>query len=162
VEDPETAWLPHSLHFADLNALRIGGYFERGFRPEDVAALKAYLGSHDVNESTRAATLPIALAFQRVVQKFDKGGKSVPNELVVSYWYQSSRAYFDANRAWSAGLLNTLDAQRQRILISYLSELVSFKTVAPENVEDGIRNTLETIRSPDLEKRLTATEGVVP
>lgn len=135
---------------------------ERGFRPEDVVALQEYLGSHDANEATRAATLPVALAFQRVVQKFDKGGKPVPSVLVTSYWYQSARGYSDANRAWSAGLLNTLDAQRQRILISYLSELVSFKTVIPENVEEGIRQTLESMRSPDLEKRMTATEGVVP
>jgi hypothetical protein len=33
-EKPESAWLPHSLLHADAAALRIGRYFERGFRPE--------------------------------------------------------------------------------------------------------------------------------
>jgi hypothetical protein len=135
---------------------------ERGFRPDDVAALKEYISSHDVDQATRAAILPVALAFQRVVQKFDKAGRPVPDVLVVSYWYQSTREYFEANRAWSEGLLKNLDAQRQRVLISYLSELVSFKSVIPENVQEGIRQTLESIRSPDLEKQLTENEGVVP
>lgn len=33
-KDPESAWLPHSLLHADQQALKIGGYFDRGFRPE--------------------------------------------------------------------------------------------------------------------------------
>jgi hypothetical protein len=135
---------------------------ERGFRPEDVAALREYIESHDAKQAVRAATLPVALDFQKVVQKFDKAGRPVPDVLVVSYWYQSTREYFDANRAWSEGLLKTLDAQRQRVLISYLSELVSFKSVIPEDVEEGIRQTLASVRAPDFEKRAMATEGEVP
>jgi len=135
---------------------------ERGFRPEDVAALREYIDSHDVTQAARAATLPVALDFQKIVRKFDKAGRPVPDVLVVSYWYQSAREYFNANRAWSEGLLKTLDAQRQRVLISYLSELISFKSVIPENVDEGIRQTLASMRSPDLEKRLQSTEGEVP
>lgn len=33
-KEPETAWLPHSLTHADQQALKIGRYFDRGFRPE--------------------------------------------------------------------------------------------------------------------------------
>lgn len=135
---------------------------ERGFRPEDVAALREYVASHDVKQAARGATLPVALAFQKVVRKFDKAGRPVPEALVVSYWYQSSREYSESNRLWSEGLLNSLDAQRQRVLLSYLSELVSFKSLFPESVEEGIRQTLATIRSPDLEKQLTLMQGEAP
>lgn len=33
--EPTTGWLPHTLQYADGVALRIGGYFDRGFRPEE-------------------------------------------------------------------------------------------------------------------------------
>jgi hypothetical protein len=135
---------------------------QRGFRPEDVQALEEYIATHDVNQAVRAASLPIALSFQRVVQKFDKAGRPVPDSLVVSYWYQRSRAYFEANRAWSEGLLKSLDAQRVRILLSFLSEVESFKSLIPESVPEGIVQTLTDIRSPDLEKRWMAPEGVAP
>jgi len=135
---------------------------QRGFRPEDVAALKEYVGSHDVKKAAHAARLPVALGFQRVVRKFDKAGRPVPDVLVVSYWYQSTREYLDANRAWSEGLLKSVDAQRARVLLSFLSELVSFKSLIPESVDVGIVQTLSSIRAPDLEKRLMSTEGEAP
>jgi hypothetical protein len=134
----------------------------RGFRSEDVAVVEEYVRLHDVNKAAQAAKLPVALAFQRVVQKFDKAGKPVPSALVVSYWYQSARAYMDAKREWSEGLLKSLDAQRGRVLLSYLSEQVSFKSLFPESLDEGIIQTLATVRAPDLEKRLTATEGEAP
>ena len=34
-DGPTTAWLPHGLQYADAAALRIGAYFDRGFRPEE-------------------------------------------------------------------------------------------------------------------------------
>jgi hypothetical protein len=135
---------------------------QRGFRGEDVAALNQYIGLHDVKKAARAAKVPVALAFQRVVQKFDKAGRPVPNALVVSYWYQSAREYSEAHRTWSEGLLLSLDAQRARVLLSYLSELVSFKSLIPESVDEGVIQTLTSIRAPDLEQRLTTPEGVAP
>jgi hypothetical protein len=132
---------------------------ERGFRPEDIEALRTYIGSHDVDVASRTAMQSVARAFQGVVRKFDKAAKPVPDALVVSYWYQSDRAYHEATRAWSEGLLKTIDAQRQRVLSSYLAELVSFKSVTPESVEEGVRQTLESIRSADLDKESTISEG---
>lgn len=134
---------------------------ERGFRPEDIEALRTYIGSHDVDVASQAATQSVARAFQAVVRKFDRAAKPVPDALVMSYWYQSGRAFQEANRTWSEGLLKTIDAQRQRVLSSYLAELVSFKSLTPSSVEEGIRQTLEAIRSSHLDKGLTISEGVV-
>jgi hypothetical protein len=139
-----------------------GELLQRGFRTEDVAALKEYIATHDVKQATHAATVPIARGFQRVIQKFDKAGVPVPDALVVSYWYQSTRAYFEANRAWSEGLLKTLDAQRQRVLLSYLSELGSSRSLIPEDVSAAINGTLTSVRAPDFEKRLMPTDGGAP
>jgi hypothetical protein len=135
---------------------------ERGFRPEDIEALRTYIGSHDVDAASRTAMQSVARAFRGVVRKFDKAARPVPHALVLSYWYQSGRAYHEANRAWSEGLLKSIDAQRQRVLNSYLAELVSFKSVTPESVEEGVRQTLESIRSADLDQESPISEGVVP
>lgn len=162
---PEWRFLGESIARMFSSNLREGVFDEllqRGFRAEDIAALRQYLATHDVDQATRTAIVPIALGFQRVVQKFDKAGRPVPDALVVSYWYQSTRASMDASRAWSAGLLETLDTQRVRILHSYLSELASSRSLFPENVGEGIQGTLASVRAPDFEKRLTMPKGVEP
>lgn len=133
---------------------------QRGFRPEDVATLKQYIATQDLKQAIRVSTVPVAQGFQRLVQKFDKIGRPVPDSMVVSYWYQSNRARFDANRAWSDGLLKVMDAQRTRILLSYVSELESSRTLIPESVSDGINSTLASMRSPDFAEQ--TTEGDAP
>jgi hypothetical protein len=162
---PEWQFLGDSIATIFNSSLRDGVYEEllqRGFRSEDVAALKEYIVTHDVKQATRAATVPIALGFQRVVSKFDKAGRAVPDALVVSYWYQSTRAYFDANLVWSEGLLKTLDNQRVRVLLSFLSEVDSYKNLTPDSVSEEISGTLASVRSPDFEKRLMSTDGGAP
>lgn len=129
---------------------------ERGFRPEDVATLKKYVAEHDVVSMGHAATVPNALAFRRVVQKFDKAGKPVPDALVVSFWYQNARVVSETNRAWTEGLLNSLDAQRSRVLLSYFMETPGTFFLIPESVSTGIIQTLQSIRSADFEQRATA------
>ncbi|HEU4591502.1 MAG TPA: hypothetical protein VFS13_11400 [Steroidobacteraceae bacterium] len=135
---------------------------QRGFRPEDVAALRQYVTTHDFKRATRAATDPVARGFQKLVQKFDKLGRPVPDSTVISYWYQSGRAYFEANRAWSNGLLKELDAQRNRVLLSYLTELETSTTLVPESVSEGISATLASVRSGDFERLMQTTEGDAP
>jgi hypothetical protein len=132
---------------------------QRGFRAEDVVTLKEYIASHDVAQSIGAATVPIVLGFQRMVKKFDKAGKPVPDPLVISYWYQNTRARGEANRVWSEGLLEALDAQRRRVLLSYLSEQESKRDLIPESVSEAIRGTLASMRSPNFEKLLSPSDG---
>lgn len=135
----------------------------RGFRPEDIAALKSYLASQDPAVAAKSATLPIALNFGRVVRKFDKIGRPVPNALVVSYWYQASRATNESNRVWTEGLLKSLDSQRVRILFSYFSEVQSSRFMSPESTSEGIGATLASVRSPDFEQKLiAASKGEAP
>lgn len=133
-----------------------GALVERGFRPEDVAALKNYVSVHDVVAMGRAATASTALAFHRVVQKFDKARRPVPDSLVISYWYQNTRLINETNRAWTEGLLENLDAQRRRILLSYFSEAPGSFFLIPEGVSAGIGQTLTSVRAPDFEQRVMA------
>ncbi len=160
-------WRAQGDNIATIFGSNLGdGFYEellqRGFRPEDVAAVTEYIATHDVKKATRAATVPIALSFQRAVLKFDEAGTPVPDALVVSYWYQSTSGYNDARRAWSEGFLKTLDAQRTRVLLSYLSELDSSTSLIPEPVGEAISGTLASMRLPNFEKRLLSTDGETP
>jgi hypothetical protein len=160
-------WRPLGDSIATLfsSNLRDGVYEEllqRGFRPEDVAALKDYIATHDVKKATRASSVSTGSGFLKAVQALDKAGRPVPDALVESYFYQSTSSYIDTRRAWSESLLKTLDVQRVRVLLSYLSELASSVTLIPENPGEAISGILAAVRSGDFEKLLYSTEGDAP
>jgi hypothetical protein len=135
----------------------------RGFRDSDVAALGNYIATHDLKAATYAKTLPVAVSFSRLVKKYDKLKVPVSNRLVLSYIYQRSRAEALAQLEWAQGLLGVLDAQRVRVLHSYLSELQGESLWAPDDIEAGISGLLTLMRLPDYEQRATAeARGVTP
>jgi hypothetical protein len=163
-EHPE--WRDESHRIASLfnSGFREGlleALLERGFRPEDVVAVDAYIAAHDVKKSVRETKSQVAHDFRRVVRKLDDAKRPVPDSMVVAYWYQSRLAQSEAYRTWSEGLLKVLDAQRVRVLLSYLSEMDSYAVVTPESSSEGIAGTLAAVRSPDFEK-LLSTEGDAP
>jgi len=123
----------------------------RGFRPQDVEVLKSYVQGHDPMKASAEATLPIALSFGRTVRKYDKLKRPVPDALVHSFWYQRAFAASESDRAWVLGLMQVLDAQPQRILVSSFAELKQTMYWLPENVPEGIASFLEVVRRPDFE-----------
>jgi hypothetical protein len=136
---------------------------QRGFRPEDVETFRNYISTHDPAEMRRVASLPIALKFGQVIRKFDKLKKPVPESLVVSFWYQSARAASEVNRAWAADFLNQFDAQRARILLAVLLEMDTKIYWIPDDLTEGISETLAQVRRTDFEQRVRAeAKGVAP
>jgi len=128
----------------------------RGFRDSDVVALRNYLETHDLDMETSSRTLPIAISFSRVVRKYDKIKRPVGKDLVFSFLYQRDKTGVEARRAWSEGLIRTLDDQRVRVLQSYLSEIQGVGYWSPSDAEAGVANLLATMRLPDYEQRATA------
>ena len=136
---------------------------EGGFRPEDVATLKAYVGSHDAEKAARMAALPVGLGFVRVVRKFDLAKRPVPDTLVTSYFYQRARAANDSKRLWVAELFRQFDAQRVRILLSTILELETKSYWIPEKANIAVAATLMSARLPNIEELAKAeAEGVAP
>lgn len=136
---------------------------DRGFRDTDVAAVKEYVARHDPAAMAAAATLPMAISFSRMVKKYDKIKRPAGKDLVLSYIYQRNKADAQARRAWAAGLLNLLDAQRVRILHSYLSETTGTTYLAPSDTDAGVAAMLADMRLPDYEQRVTAAaKGATP
>ena len=135
----------------------------RGFRPEDVVTLKEYIAANNPDAAAATATLPIALGFGRTVRKYDKIKRPVPDAVVISYLYQRARASSESNRLWVQGLLDRLDAQRGRILLSSFLEMKPVSVWAPENLAAGIAALLAEVRRPDYEARVKAeAKGVAP
>jgi hypothetical protein len=135
----------------------------RGFRERDVAALGNYIATHDLKAAAYAKTLPMAIGFSKLVKKYDKLKVPISNGLVFSFLYQRSKVEALAQIEWAQGLLGVLDAQRIRVLHSYLSELKGQSLWAPDDVETGIPALLALMRLPDYEQRATAeAKGATP
>jgi hypothetical protein len=146
----------------DLEPL-MQGLMQLGFRPEDVTTLKNYIATTDAKIASKQAALPIALSFARIVRKFDKAHRPVPDELVLSYVYQTARAVNESNRIWVVELLKQFDAQRARILLSTFQEFPATGNWAPTDPAMLIADQLSTVRLPNYEELAIAeAKGVAP
>jgi hypothetical protein len=131
-------------------------WINRGMTEADVATVRNYVATNDAEALSRRAGLPVALGFSRVVRKYDKVRRPVSNDLVFDFFYQQSAASAEANRAWLAGLLDTLDPHAARILLSYFGELESTAIWGPSDMNAAALDTLTRIRQPDFEQRAAA------
>ena len=131
----------------------------RGMVETDVAKMAKYIASNDAAANSREATLPVTLSFAKVVRKNDKIRRAVPNDLVFDYFYQREAAANESDRRWLAGLLDELEPQGRRVLLSYFNEMRATAVWGPSDSEAGIKTTLANFRLPDFEQR-TRTEAV--
>ena len=150
----------HLLGGLSLDSLR-ADLVNRGMQEEDLAAIRSYVSAHDSTAMRREAVLPVTLSFGRVVRKYDKVKRPVPNDVVVDYLYQSDAAAAESERAWLAGLLDSLDPRAARILLSYLNELGGTATWAASDLDAIIRDRLSAFRLPDFELRARSEAGGV-
>lgn len=146
----------------DLDPL-VQALIQLGFRPEDGATLKNYVATHDAKIASSIATLPIALGFARIVRKFDKAQRPVPDALVFSYLYQTTRAVSESNRLWVVELLKQFDAQRARILLATFQQFPSSVSWSPSDPAAVVASQLSAVRLPNFEEIVTAeAKGVAP
>jgi hypothetical protein len=154
-------WLPYEERFATLfaepNMEGIGRELaQRGFRDTDFAALEKYVATHDLERAVTEQQLPVALSFNKLVQKFDRTKRTVDSALVMSFVYQRAKVRSEVTREWAAGLLQTQDAQRARILFEYVSEPESFGYWTPTEQSTALSEILSTMRRPDFEQQAIA------
>ena len=146
-----------SFLLADPNWQGIGAeLISRGFREADVATLKEYVSTHDLQKDSMRESLPLTLSFSKVVKKYDKIKRPVDDAAVLSYIYQREKLNAERGREWAEGLLNSLDAQRSRILLAFIDEMQSTGVWAPSNQRVGIDEQLRLMRLPDFEQLATA------
>jgi hypothetical protein len=135
----------------------------RGFRDQDVQALKAYIEKNNPERAAFAANKPLIETFAAKVQGESHANGDVDRELVMAYVYQRERNWEEAQRAWSIGLLDVLDAQRQRILMSFFRELDITHVFGPEaaSIDELVKQTVAPLISGEYVQALRNKEAEV-
>lgn len=140
---------------------------QRGFRDQDLESMRSYLGA---NRPERVWFFPNKLLTQKfasTVVERRKRGSPIGREEVQAYRYHANWNINEARRRWAVGLLDTLDKQRQRILISYFQELGIVYSIAVSNagksdLDVETQQTLDYLASgryiQDLERQEVALQ----
>ena len=118
----------------------------RGFREEDVSALQTYVATHDPRLMLHTEGRQLVDTFAKRLQAQRKGGQRLNLQEVLAYRYQKSSLRADSERRWAVGLMDALDRQRQRILVSFLDEFQS--EMAFGGASDDLAATLEQEAQP--------------
>lgn len=144
-------WMAIDLALATLRVPSIYDAYardlrERGFRDQDLAALKNYLDSNNWESAAFAQNKPLTESFALRAQARHRAKRAIDPEETMAFVYQRNRNSLEARRAWAVGLLDTLDKQRQRILLSYFGEFDSTRSFGPP--ESGVQQHLERTVAP--------------
>lgn len=127
----------------------------RGFRPEDINALREYVRTHDV----QAAMFPEQ---KELMETFARRSAKAGKEDVLSYVYQSNRLRREYERRWAVGLLDALTPQSRRVLTSHLLEEWPAERLfgSPENTLDSrVAETLSLFHSGEYQRQLEKQES---
>lgn len=133
----------------------------RGFREVDLAALRTYLATHDPSLATQSEGRQLIETFAKRLRAQRQAGRPLNLEEVLAYRYQKASIKAEAERQWAVGLLDSLDRQRQRILVSYLDEFRSELTFgAPtDSFAATLQGEAQPILSGDYVGMLAADEA---
>jgi len=99
--------------------------------------------------------------FAQRLQAQRKSGQRLNLQEVLAYRFQKSNLRSEAERRWAVGLMDALDAQRQRILVSHLDEFQSEMTFgAPHRtLDETLEQEAQPIVSGEYVQILTTEEA---
>jgi len=120
----------------------------RGFRDEDLTALQTYVATHDPKVDLHAQGRQLVDTFAQRLQAQRKVGQRLNLQEVLAYRYQKTSLRTEAERRWAVGLMDALDRQRQRILVSFLDEFQAEMVFGAS--QDDLAATLEQEAQPIL------------
>lgn len=126
----------------------------RGFRDEDIEALRIYLAASPPRRRASMQELDIAEGFVAKVKAQISARQKTDSSLLLAYAYQTGRIRSEQERAWAAGLLDSLDQQRQRILESYLQEQGGQLTITPDDIDAEAQSAVGAIASGEFARQL--------
>ncbi|HKE92906.1 MAG TPA: hypothetical protein VKB34_01255 [Povalibacter sp.] len=118
---------------------------DRGFRERDLVVMKQYLGSNTPERLAFKENKPLVETFAAHIRSQNQVRKVPDREQVLAYLYQRARNYEEARRRWAVGLLNALDSQRQRILVSFFEEMDVTRVYGTKPVDTDalVKETIE-------------------
>lgn len=125
----------------------------RGFRNEDFTALRTYLATHDQRLRIYQEGRQLVDTFAKRLQGRRQAGQLLNLDEVLAYRYQKESLRAEIEREWALGLMDALDPQRQRILVSFFDEFDSTLTLGMPNQPLG--QTLQEEARPILSGEYT-------
>jgi hypothetical protein len=120
----------------------------RGFRDEDLTALQTYVATQDPKVDLHTQGRQLVDTFAKRLQAQRKAGQRLNLQEVLAYRYQKTSLRTEAERRWAVGLMDALDRQRQRILVSFLDEFQAEMVFGAS--QDDLAATLEQEAQPIL------------
>jgi hypothetical protein len=151
---PEWRPLDRSLlMLVNANFLEGSGqeFLVRGMSPEQLDVLRQYVASHDLERMRDESKLRIGLAASKVAKKLQKL-KRLDDNFMWSYLYQKSLGDTEAIQRWASGLLETLQPQSQRIVMSYFAEQRGSWSITPTPMDAALQYERELLLRPDFEQ----------
>jgi hypothetical protein len=118
----------------------------RGFRDEDITALRTYLATHDQRVRLYQDGRQLVDTFAKRLQGRRQAGQPLNLDEVLAYRYQKESLRAEIDREWALGLVDALDPQRQRILVSFFEEFDSTLTLGVPN--QALSETLQEEARP--------------
>jgi hypothetical protein len=133
----------------------------RGFRDEDLGALRTYLATHDPRLRIHTEGRQLVETFAKRLQGRRQAGEAVNLDEMLAYRYQKASLKAEIERQWAVGLFDTLDKQRQRILASFFDELdAALQLGAPvEPLGKALEQEAQPILSGEYVQMITAEEA---
>jgi hypothetical protein len=128
------------------------GLIARGFREDDLAALRKYAGEHNLDQLRAERKLAIVLSAATAAKKLQKIRRPFDDQAMLAYFYQKSLGAEEVEQQWAEGLLNSLTPQAQRILASFYAEQPGSWFIAPTPTKDALEYERQLLLRPDLEK----------
>jgi len=134
----------------------------RGFRDEDVTVLRTYVATHDPRTVLNTEGRQLVDTFAKRLQAQRRSGAQRADlQEVLAYRYQKASLRTDIERRWAVGLMDALDPQRQRILVSFLDEFQAEMAfgVASDDLARTLEQEVQPIVSGDYVQILTTEEA---
>jgi hypothetical protein len=125
----------------------------RGFRDQDIEVLRAYVAKSPPRQQASEQELDVADGFFAMVKAQIAARQKTDKVQLLAYMYQSGRIGFEQERLWAAGLLDSLDQQRQRILESYFREQGGQVTITPDDVDSQLKLVVDGIVSGEFSRQ---------
>jgi hypothetical protein len=152
----------HKLTNEDIVESYVPALKARGFRDEDIGALRTYLANNDPRVTVQTEGRQLVETFARRLQGQRKAGQKLNLQEVLAYRYQKWSVRAEAQRSWAVGLMDALDKQRQRALASFLDE--GFKSemlfgVATEPLDQTLEQEAQPVISGEFAEIMTSEEA---
>lgn len=152
----------HKLTNEDIIESYVPALKARGFRDEDIDALRTYLANNDPRVTVQVEGRQLVETFARRLQGQRKAGQKLNLQEVLAYRYQKWRVRAEAQRSWAVGLMDALDKQRQRALVSFLDEGFQSELLfgaATEPLDQTLEQEAKPIVSGEYSQIITSEEA---